>query len=258
MTVSDEELMAYVDGELDAARSESLRQEIAANADLRRRVAEQQALRERLRHAFDRTLEEPVPARLTELTVRARVVELGSSTRRRPTRVAWLSGLALAAGIVLGIALGPALVKLAREQPDVIANGANVAAGGALADALSRRLASEPSASDPIRLGVSFVANSGEYCRTFISQHGDGALAGLACRQGAEWRIDALQSAPIVAGDSAGYRQAATSLPPLVRQAAEASMAGDALDARGEAAARDRQWRSPDAPPVGASPTALP
>ncbi len=146
MTVSDEELMAYVDGELDAARSESLRQEIAANADLRRRVAEQQALRERLRHAFDRTLEEPVPARLTELTVRARVVELGSSTRRRPTRVAWLSGLALAAGIVLGIALGPALVKLAREQPDVIANGANVAAGGALADALSRRLASEPSA----------------------------------------------------------------------------------------------------------------
>jgi len=247
MTVTDEELMAYVDGELDAARSESLRQEISASAELTRRVAGQQALRDRLRNAFDRTLEEPVPPRLTDLASHDRVIDLASFARRRPPRTVWLSGLALAAGIVLGIALGPALVKLAREQPDVIANGANVAAGGALADALSRRLASEQSASNPIRLGVSFVANSGEYCRTFVSQHGDDALAGMACRQGAEWRIDALQSVPIAAGDSAGYRQAATSLPPLVRQTAEASMAGDPLDARGEAAARDRQWVSPAA-----------
>ena len=116
MTVTDEELMAYVDGELDAARLESLRLEIAASADLSRRVAEQRALRDRLHRAFDPALHEPVPARLTELTVRARVVEFGSSTRRRPSRVAWLSGLALAAGIVLGIALGPALLQLARES----------------------------------------------------------------------------------------------------------------------------------------------
>ena len=75
MTVTDEELMAYVDGELDAARLESLRQEIAASADLSRRVAEQRALRDRLHRAFDPALHEPVPARLTELTVRARVVE---------------------------------------------------------------------------------------------------------------------------------------------------------------------------------------
>ena len=86
MTVSDEELMAYVDGELDAARLESLRLEIAASADLSRRVAEQRALRDRLHRAFDPALHEPVPARLTEQTVRARVVEFGLSTRRRPSR----------------------------------------------------------------------------------------------------------------------------------------------------------------------------
>ena len=240
MTESDEELMANVDGELDAARVESLRLEIAASADLSRRVAEQLELRARLCRAFNPALDEPVPARLTELTVRARVVELGSSTRRRPTRVAWLSGLALAAGIVLGIALP----QLARESPEIVASGADVAAGGALADTLSRRLASEQSASDPIRLGVSFVATSGEYCRTFISQHGDVALAGMACRQGAAWRIDALQAVTIVPEVSDGYRQAATSLPPLVLRAAEDSMAGDPLDAVGEAAARDHHWTS--------------
>jgi hypothetical protein len=153
--------------------------------------------------------------------------------------------LPLSADIVLGIALGPALLQLARKQPDILASGAEVAASGALADALSQRLASEQTASDPISLGVSFLARSGEYCRTFISHRGDSALAGMACRHGAAWRIDALQSVPIVAGDSNSYRQAATSLTPLVLQAAEASMAGDPLDAAGEAKARDHHWTSP-------------
>jgi hypothetical protein len=72
-------------------------------------------------------------------------------------------------------------------------------------------------------------------------------LAGLACRHDAEWRIHALQSLSTAPGDSAGYRQAGTSMPPLVLQAAEASMAGDPLDARGEAESRDHHWRSADA-----------
>ncbi len=184
MTVTDEELMAYVDGELDAARCEALRQEIAASADLSRRVAEQQALRDRLSRAFDPALDEPVPSRLTDLASRARVVDFASAARQRPSRNVWLSGLALAAGIILGIALGPAVLQLATERPDIVASGSDVSADGALADALSRRLASEQYASDPIRLGVSFRATNGEYCRTFISRRSDGALAGMACRQG--------------------------------------------------------------------------
>ena len=245
MAVTDEELMAYVDGELDAARLEALRQEIAASADLSRRVAEQEALRDRLSRAFDPVLDEPVPSRLADLASHARVGDFRRAVRQRPLRNVWLSGLALAAGIVLGIAFAPALLQLAGERPDIVASAAEVAADGALADALSRRLASEQSASDPIRLGISFLATSGEYCRTFISRRGDGALAGMACREGAAWRIDALQSVSIVLGDGSGYRQAATSLPPLILRAAEDSMAGDPLDAVGEARARDQDWRTP-------------
>jgi hypothetical protein len=245
MTVTDEELMAYVDDELDAARCESLRQEIAASADLSRRVAEQQALRDRLSRAFDPVLDEPVPSRLTDLASRARVVDFASAARPRPSRNVWLSGLALAAGIVLGIALEPALLQLSEERPYIVASGADVAADGALADALSQQLASEQSAADPIHLGVSFVAKSGEYCRTFISRRGAGAQAGMACRQGADWRIDVLQAVTFVPGTSDGYRQAATSLPPLVLRVAEDSMAGEPLDAVGEATARDHHWTSP-------------
>jgi hypothetical protein len=245
MTVTDEELMAYVDGELDEARCESLRQAIAASDELTRRVAEQRALRRQLRHVFDRTLDEPVPLRLADATGRDRVVDIASASRRRPPQRPWLSGLALAAGVVLGIAIGPVLHELARSEPDLVASAAGVRAGGALAEALSRQLASEQTGSEPIRLGVSFLARSGEYCRTFVARRGSEALAGMACRQGSTWQINALQSTIIAPGDSAGYRQAATPLPPLILEAAEAMMVGDALDARREAEARNHGWGSP-------------
>jgi anti-sigma factor RsiW len=249
MTMTDEELMAYVDGELDEARCESVRQAIAASDELTRKVAEQRALRSRLRQAFDRTLDEPVPLRLINQTAHDRVANFAPPARRQPPQRSWLSVLALAAGVVLGIALGPALLELTREEPDLVASVAGVRASGALADALSRRLASQQTDSAPIRLGVSFLAKSGEYCRTFVSRHGSEAVAGMACRQGSTWRIDALQSISLAPGDPAGYRQAATPLPPMILEAAEAVMVGDALDARREVEARDHGWRSLETSP---------
>jgi len=244
MSVTDEELMAYVDGELDPARREALRQAIAASTDLSRRVAGQQALRDRLGRAFDPVMDEPLPTRLVDLAARARTDKLGTPARRRWSRDAWRNGLALAAGIALGVALGPALLQLAGEPPDIVASGTDLAADGALADALSRRLASEQSGSDPVRLGISFLSMTGEYCRTFISNRGNGALAGMACRRDSAWRIDALQAVPIAPDNPNEYRQAAAQWPPLVLRAAEDSMAGDPLDAAGEAAARDNGWSS--------------
>lgn len=245
MIVTDEELMAYVDGELDTVRCESLRQAIAASADLSRRVAAQRTLRDRLARAYDPVLDEPVPSRLADLAARVRMDDFDTTGRHRWSRDARRNGLALAAGIALGVALGPALLRLAGEPPDIVASGADITADGALADALSRRLASQQSASDPVRLGMSFRSISGEYCRTFISRRGDATLAGMACRRDSAWRIDTLQSVPFVPGNPNGYRQAAAQWPPLVLRAAEDSMAGDPLDAAGEAAARDGGWTSP-------------
>ena len=244
MTVTDEELMAYVDGELDTSRRETLRQAIADSADLSRRVAEQQALHDRLHRAFDPVLKEPLPSQLVELAARARVSDSGRAARRRWSRSPWQTGWALAAGIALGIVVGPTVLQLASEPADVVARGVGLTADGALADALSRRLASEQSASDSILLGISFRSKTGEYCRTFISRRGDGTLAGLACRQDPGWRIEALQAVPALSGNLDGYRQAAAPWPSLVLRAAEESMVGDPLDATGEATARDRGWSS--------------
>lgn len=75
MNVTDELLMAHVDGELDAEARVAVEAAIAADPELQRRVARQQALRDKLRASFDSVLAEPVPERLIEA---ARSAPVGS------------------------------------------------------------------------------------------------------------------------------------------------------------------------------------
>jgi hypothetical protein len=244
MTVSDEELMAYVDGELDARQRASFEDALAADRDLADRTAALQALRGRLQQAFDGTLSEPIPPRLTETVQRSPIVDLRAERLRRGRRPLMVVGwLAAAASLVLGILVGQWMPQLLRETPDFVARGASLAASGELADALSRRLAAEQSPSDRIRLTVSYVANTGEYCRTFIASRDAGSIAGIACRERNAWRIRTLQSVAGAPATNGNYRQAGTSLPQLVLQAAETSMVGEPLDMAAEATARARSWQ---------------
>lgn len=68
------------------------------------------------------------------------------------------------------------------------------------------------------------------------SLHTPRALNGIACTDGADWKLQHM-----MAGDkSAQYRQASAG---TVAEAAAAMMAGEPLDAPGEAAAKKRGWR---------------
>jgi hypothetical protein len=88
-----------------------------------------------------------------------------------------------------------------------------------------------------VKLGTSFQARDGSYCRSFTL----GATGGLACRDGGQWRIPVLaEGEPEQAG---AYRQAGSALPAAVLDAIDQRIAGAALDAQAERAARDRGWR---------------
>lgn len=247
MRMTDEQLMAYVDGELDPAATEAVRREAAENPALGQRILGQQALRERLRRAFDRTLDEPVPEQLLHAVAGGRVVDLPKPASGRAVRMAWLGGLAAAAGVVLGIALAPSLTHFVGQQPDVVAGPAGLTANGQLAAVLSNGLASEQPADGHIRLGASFLATTGNYCRTFVIDEPSANLSGMACQQDGSWALKALHEDALPSRETGEYRQAATAMSPLVLQAAGAIMSGDALDARAEAAARDHGWRGPRA-----------
>ena len=236
MNQSDETVMAYVDGELDGPARAAFEAAMAGDPQLARRVARQQAVRARLRQALDPTLEEPVPPHLLA-TVR--------STRARDRRPAWPGAgwLAMAASLVVGLLVGHGVALWTGSQPNFVYGRAGPTASGELARALTTRLAAEQGAADLVRVGFSFRARSGEYCRTFVVG-GEVEVAGLACRGAGEWRVRVLAAGSGVPSAPGSLRQAGSSLPDAVRAAVEAGIDGEPLDAAGEARAREQGWRT--------------
>jgi anti-sigma factor RsiW len=243
----DETLLAYVDGELDDAAREAFERTLATDPALARRVEVQRRLRRELKAAFDPTLSEPVP---DGLLLAAR----GSSTRdagvvrwpakaRRPATWNPPRWFAVAASLVVGVLLGRQVLAPQSPETYVASGPEGMVATDALATALSRQLAAERSA--PITIGVSYLATSGDYCRSFEIRGATTAQAGLACHaRGGAWQVRILESIPDVAADTNLRQARSAALPASVRTLVEATIAGDALDANAEAAARDAGWES--------------
>lgn len=248
MKFSDETLMAYVDRQLDPETRAQVEQAMATDAALARRVERHMALARDIRAAFDPVLREPVPARLLNTVApdaahgMAEIIDLA---QRRPAprvpsarRWSWPRWGAIAASIIAGVVVGrvsgPGI-----EQAQLVMTDGRVVAHGALAHALSTQLASTQPDNAPVRVGVSFVAKSGEYCRTFAFAQG---AAGLACRTDGNWRLQVVaQSA--AAASSGAYRRAESSMPPAVMLAVDAEIQGSPLDANDERSARQNGWR---------------
>lgn len=240
MEFSDETVMAYADGELDAATRAALEAALPHDAHLAQRVARQHALRVRLKAAFDPVIDEPVPERLLA-AARGAVRARGDAVplrRAAPARWSWPQRGALAASLVLGVVLSPWLGRVPGGAPLVTHDGA-LQAGGALARALSEQLAATQSAAAPVQIGVSFRARSGAFCRSFVLRD-KSALAGVACREHDAWQLQVLAAAASPQG--ATYQPAASSLPPAVAGAVDELIEGEALDAHGESAARAQGW----------------
>jgi hypothetical protein len=245
MTFSDETVMAYVDGELDDATRASLEVAMATDSDLAERVARERRLRARLRSEFDPVLGEPIPERLL-------AAAQGTAAKARTGNIIWLKRLpardwswpqwsAMAASLILGVLIAPLLRDEPSEGPVGIRDG-KVLASGALAHALSEQLASNQVTNAPVQVGVSFLSRNGDYCRTFMLRD-KSAVAGLACREGGSWRLRALAATDRATSGSGEYRPAASSLPPAIEQSVDELIVGDPLDAKGEAAAREKGWR---------------
>lgn len=251
MTVSDETLMAYADGEVDEATRAIIEAALRENPEVRRRIAEHRALREAMQGAFSAVLDEPVPQRLID-AARGRtaaqsgghIVDLASARRAAagPTprrRRSW-QPVAMAASVLVGVALG--YVGWHSGKPLVTTGSSGeLLAGAALAEALSHQLSEDRSPGLAAITGLSFRAKTGDYCRTF-SLNGSHASSGLACHEGGGWTIKVLAQSPAAAADSSNFRPAASADPPAVRAAVEESIDGEPLDRAGEIAARQGNW----------------
>lgn len=255
MNIPEEMLTAYVDGELCAEDRARVEAAMRADAGIARRIEQHRSLRKDLRAAFDGVLREPVPERLLTAArssggdaagaSRATVADFAAAAEVRQSKGAargqrrwsWPEWGAIAASLVIGVigtrfAIRPPEAAFTSQQGRLVAQGH-------LADVLSHRLASTQPRAAATRVGVSFRARSGAYCRSFTVTDGE-ALAGLACREGDGWRIDVLARADAASGD---YSQAGTALPAAVVSAVEQQIDGEPLDAASEERARRSGWQ---------------
>ncbi len=230
MSVDDERLMAFADGELTGAERAEVEAALAQDASLREKLAAHQRLRTQLSAAFDGVLDEPAPARLVA-AAQPRGAEVVNLAERRAARWSAREWGAMAASLVFGLFVGVGV--MGNDAPMIDAGENGLVARGALATALNTQLASDQAGA--VRIGLSFRAQDGRYCRTFDLT--EGATAGLACRDADGWNVT------MTAAGAGGGEVRMAGAAPEILAAVEALIDGEPLDESGETAARNEDWR---------------
>ncbi|HWU04398.1 MAG TPA: anti-sigma factor [Novosphingobium sp.] len=260
MSFTDEDIMAYVDGELDEATRERMERAARSDEVLAARIAAQHTLRQQLHAHFNPSLAEPVPDEWMELIRKAtsgpmpsvappapNVASIADARERKaasqPARIArpawWGVGMAAAASLVLGLFVGANW----HAGPVVAGNGALLASGD-LAQALDTRLASAQEGSgNGIRVLSTFRragadGAGADVCRVFAGP----SASGIACHAQDGWRMQHLLPGEGGNSPSGDYRQAGSAEAALMALAQDMA-AGAPMDATQERAAQAQGWK---------------
>jgi anti-sigma factor RsiW len=250
MGITDQLLMAYVDGELSPDLAALILSRLETEPDLLERLEQHQRLRSELSAVYGPVMGEPLPPSLTALLsresaqaaqssaiplFRLAMPEHGSAFGRLGR--AW-PVLAAAAAAVFGVGLSE--VRHAGD-PLTRSGDGRIVASGPLASSLERNLAADAAGSGA-KIMASFEDRSGRYCRVFSAAAG-GHEDGVACKSDGRWLVVALANGA-AAEPSNGYRQASSSLAPAVAAAVDELQASNALTPEQERKARTQQWRA--------------
>lgn len=236
---TDEALMRRVDGEMTAEESARLDADVAGDAALAGRLAAMRSLRDAARAAFPAAADARDQA-LARMIAGQGSVETKPGLRSRlgeafaPRKAGLWAGLAVA-GFVAGVVLGPALG--AGGSGDLVTRD-GVVAEAALVRVLDTGLAADGPDGDGRAVGLTFRDGQQRWCRSF--DHAGAGMAGLACRDGDDWRIEALARSAPAGGE---IRMASSETPAAILAAVDAAMAEPALDPAQERAAREAGWR---------------
>lgn len=243
MKLTDQELMAYADGEMPLMDAKRVEAAMAEDPPLAARVARFRAVRRALHTAYDSVLTEPIPERLRALLgdvaasepapERAPVVDLAAQREKRQPRFGPPAWAAIAASLIVGVLVGRAVLP----SGDLIVDNGRYA-GADLTRVLDTRLASDSeNQSGATRVGLTFRATDGDICRTFSHTARAASISGLACREGERWAVQLA-----VQGDAQGQFRQAGADASAVLNAMDAMISGEPFDATQERASRDQNW----------------
>jgi hypothetical protein len=188
MTISDEILMAYADGELDAAAREAVESAMREDPQIEKRVAAHRALRRRVQAAYSVELSEDVPESLLRAaraagTQQAKVVNLQdaraamerAASCSRPPWPEWRIAGTIAASLIAGVGLD---FSYGGKQAPVC----EALALSSLRATRAGAVDNSPPNNREVRLcSRGEPGKSGDYCRTFVSRVPCHRRASRAC-----------------------------------------------------------------------------
>lgn len=229
MTIKDDILSAYLDGELAPEETERVRALLGRDADLAERLERLRLAGELTREAFAAVALAPAPHVL-------RVAAGAGWSRFVAPAAAALA--ACAAGVMLGVSLrGEGAARLLSIDGGIVAAPAVARALDKAANGAAMHSGGVETA--PI---YSFRDGDGRACRVFRAAASGATMEGAACRHGATWRILALSPAQVQSG---AFVQAGGDEPAAVAAAVDAAFAEE-ISAEEEAELIARGWRYPE------------
>lgn len=237
MSVTDEQIAAYADGELEGAELAQIEAAIAADPALARKVEAHRALKAKLAAHFAPILDAPVPDHLSAMLQPkespAEVVSFAAERQKRG-----LAPMVRRWGVYIGPALAAAVVAAAVFLPGMGGSdpvSVDGMAGPQLAGVLDNQLVADQSPDAQTRILLSFEQEPGRLCRVYRGE----VAGGIACRNEQGWQIE--REMLLGEGQSTEFRQAGSDAELLA--AAQSMASGSALSAEQEAEAKAKGWR---------------
>ncbi|NOZ33456.1 MAG: anti-sigma factor [Alphaproteobacteria bacterium] len=215
---SDETLVAFVDGELDAQTRKTVEAALVSDGDIAARVTMFRQTRTRIRQAYAQDDAIPVPAglkaRIKDMVERDASREkdtitsppevipftpaTGSGTSKRKPPARWIMPMA-AAGAFVAVGIGGFFAGGAGQSPpqiDLNVAGLNVAGLDqpgivpALESLASGQIIRIEGTGDRLRTIASYRDPAGSLCREFeVDETGHSSVVAVACVQNGIWRV---------------------------------------------------------------------
>ena len=152
---SDEELHAFIDGELEADRAHAFADMVAASPKLTELVERYRADKDLIAHVFGPLIDLPLPAAMADAAA-----ERGSVVTFKPRRTLYRAAMALAATFVIGFIGYPIIMRITNDplvaEAIVVRSGAirpdNEISSAAIADVAARDRFADDTLAVPIKV----------------------------------------------------------------------------------------------------------
>jgi hypothetical protein len=240
---TDEQISAFLDGELPAADMDALGKDVEGDADLARRVERLGAANTAFVQAVSAIDSKPMPADVEKLLAEAPTAKVLAF---RPRSVSgWLmEHRALAASLLCAAIVGGVASGL-RTETDPFAPKADgvILASSPLHHALEAAPTGEAvlvSAGVSATPRLTFASDTGAFCRQFDVASQKGVTTAIACREGGAWRTQVAVFGK--AGSGPDYQTASGAKSPALEAFIDNHISGTALNTDEEKSAIAKGW----------------